>query len=84
MGVEGEEPFASGGHDQSDAAEFETHTGEKRQHFPHHFAVADHAHDRFRDVQEGEGTEIPEVFFIRDELADQTAEKAGGGGGGHA
>ncbi len=81
--IERKEPSGLGGHDQSHAAEFQAYAGHKRQHFPHHFATANHAHDGFGNVQEGEGAEIPEVFFVRDELSDQTADEAGGRGRRH-
>ena len=83
MRVDREEPLRFGGQDDSDAAEFEANAGSQRQHLPHDFALADHAHDGFGNVEEGERAEVPEVFLVGDDLADQATEQAGGGSGGH-
>ena len=66
------------------AAKFEADAGQERQHLPHDFGVADHAHQRFGNIQEGEGTEVPERFLVGNHLANQAAEQTCGRGCGHA
>ena len=38
----------------------------------------------FGDVEKREWAEIPEIFLVGDELANQAAEESGGGGAGMA
>src|SRR5579859_898535 len=70
VGIDGEEPLGLGGFDERDAAEFKADTSEERQHLPHDFGVADHAHQRFGDIQKGERAEIPERFLVGNYLTN--------------
>jgi len=84
LGVNGEEPLGLGGLHERDAAKFQADTDTERRHFPGQLRFFQEADDGFGNVEESEGAEVPEIFFIGDGLADQPAEQAGGGGGGHS
>jgi hypothetical protein len=83
LGVNGEEPVGLSGEPESNAAQFQANADAERRHFPGKLGFFQEANDRFRNVQKGEGAEVPEIFLIGNGLADQTAEQAGGGSGRH-
>ena len=82
--IDGEQPFGFGGVNERDAAQFETDASEERGHFPRRLRPAQETDDGAGDVEKSEGAKIPDVFFVRDGLADEAADEACGGGCRHA
>src|SRR5580704_18900216 len=82
--VDGEQPFRRGRHHERDASKLQTNTGEQRKQLPRHFRLPRQPQKVSRNIQEGEWSEVPQILFIRDRLAHQSAEQARRGRRRHA